>query len=278
MGARPQRRPADVRPQCGAPGSAAYGKLFIGTGDGGNFPSNPDPYNQAQNGAAALGKILRIDPLSGQRRPPTASPPTIPSSAGPATLPEIWALGLRHPQNFSFDRGGARRMILTDIGQAQIEEVNLGVQGRQLRLAAARGPLRHRPARRDHALRAAGERRAATASPTRWRSTITTRARRSPAASSTAAPRVPALAGQYLCGDMVNGRIFHVPGRPASRSGTQVTLQELTLRRNGGPSTLMAPGRRRRTAGSTCASARTKVGEIYILTKQDGKIRKLAPA
>ena len=41
--------------------------------------------------------------------------------------PEIWAYGLRHPQHFSWDADG--RMFIGDIGQNQIEEVNLGRAG-----------------------------------------------------------------------------------------------------------------------------------------------------
>ena len=41
--------------------------------------------------------------------------------------PEIWAYGLRHPQAFSFDIDGT--MYICDIGQTQIEEVNIGQAG-----------------------------------------------------------------------------------------------------------------------------------------------------
>ena len=41
--------------------------------------------------------------------------------------PEIWAYGLRHAQQFSWDTDG--RMFMGDIGQNFVEEVNLGVPG-----------------------------------------------------------------------------------------------------------------------------------------------------
>src|SRR5690606_26991599 len=43
-------------------------------------------------------------------------------------LDEIWAFGLRNPFRFSFDQVSGR-MILTDVGQNDIEEVNLGLAG-----------------------------------------------------------------------------------------------------------------------------------------------------
>ena len=93
-------------------GGTDYGKLYLGVGDGGNRQSSPDPYNVAQDRGVALGKILRIDPLaSGARRYTVPSDNPFVGRAG--TLPEIWALGLRHPQNLSFDRGGAGRLLVT---------------------------------------------------------------------------------------------------------------------------------------------------------------------
>ena len=106
-----------------APGSADYGKLYIGLGDGGGIG---DPNGNAQDPASPFGKILRIDPAAG----PSGQPYTIPADnpkAGPGALSEIWASGLRNPQQFSWDANG--QMLIADIGQAQLEEVNVGVAG-----------------------------------------------------------------------------------------------------------------------------------------------------
>jgi glucose/arabinose dehydrogenase len=257
-----------------AVGGTAYGKLLIGTGDGGNFPSQPDPYNQAQNRLSPLGKILRINPLKSG-----SAAYTIPSDnpfVGKAGYePSIWALGLRHPQNFSFDRGGAKRLIMTDIGQYHIEEVNIGIKG-----ANYGWPLREGTFVTDRL-----DEQKLYARPTDDAS----RGYTYPVAQYDhddgkaitggfvyRGTRVPALAGQYLCGDMVNGRIFHAPAADL-KPGATVALKELTLRRNGNAVTLT----------TLCGGANGRVdlrfgqdqwGEIYILTKQDGRIRKLAPA
>ena len=87
---------------------------------------------------------------------------------------------------------------------------------------------------------------------------------------------VPQLAGQYLLGDIVNGRIFHAPV-DGLHSGAQATLQELRLVRGGSPVTL-----RTLVGGSNgrvdLRFGQDEAGEMYVLTKQDGKIRKIAAA
>jgi glucose/arabinose dehydrogenase len=94
------------------------GYLYIGMGDGG---SGGDPENRAQNPLEPLGKILRIDVESGVA--PYAIPPTNPFVGNPAYLPEIWALGLRNPWRFSFDRLTAD-LYIADVGQQLYEEVD----------------------------------------------------------------------------------------------------------------------------------------------------------
>jgi glucose/arabinose dehydrogenase len=71
-------------------------------------PARPDPYDQAQDPGRALGKIFRIDPLRQSDGRRYAVPGDNPFVGRSGHLPEIWALGLRHPQNLSFDRGGGR--------------------------------------------------------------------------------------------------------------------------------------------------------------------------
>jgi len=93
------------------------GFLYIGLGDGG---SGGDPQNRAQNPGTFLGKMLRIDVNNGTRY---AIPATNPFVNSTTTLPEIWALGLRNPWKFSFDRLTGDLWI-ADVGQNAVEEVN----------------------------------------------------------------------------------------------------------------------------------------------------------
>ena len=87
---------------------------------------------------------------------------------------------------------------------------------------------------------------------------------------------MPALIGQYLFGDIVNGRVFHVPV-DGLRPGHLATIRELALLRNGRSVRLAdlvhgQPGRVDLRFGQD------ERGEVYVLTKQDGMIRSLRPA
>lgn len=82
----------------------ADGLLYAGLGDGG---SQNDPNNNAQNPQSRLGKILRFDVT--QR---------------PQPEPEMFALGLRNPWRFSFDRANGDLWI-ADVGAAKYEEIDV---------------------------------------------------------------------------------------------------------------------------------------------------------
>jgi glucose/arabinose dehydrogenase len=102
-------------------GQLAFGPdgfLYIGLGDGG---SGGDPQNNAQNDNSLLGKILRIDVESGVS--PYAIPPTNPFVSTAGARGEIWAIGLRNPWRFSFDRLTGD-LYIADVGQSSFEEVN----------------------------------------------------------------------------------------------------------------------------------------------------------
>ncbi len=92
------------------------GYLYIGTGDGGGAG---DPGNRAQNINENLGKMLRIDVDSGA---PYGIPPTNPYVDTDGN-DEIYAIGLRNPWKFSFDRATGDLWI-ADVGQNQVEEIN----------------------------------------------------------------------------------------------------------------------------------------------------------
>jgi glucose/arabinose dehydrogenase len=97
------------------------GYLYIGVGDGG---SGNDPPNNAQNVATLLGKILRIDinPPEGSGLP-YQSPSTNPFYGATPGRDEIFALGLRNPWRFSFDRVTGQQWV-GDVGQGAREEVD----------------------------------------------------------------------------------------------------------------------------------------------------------
>lgn len=107
-------------------GQLAFGPdgfLYVGMGDGG---SAGDPYNNAQNPSSLLGKILRIDVESG--RSPYAIPSDNPFVGASGYKPEIWAIGLRNPWRFSFDRKTGD-LYIADVGQNLYEEIDYQPSG-----------------------------------------------------------------------------------------------------------------------------------------------------
>jgi glucose/arabinose dehydrogenase len=101
------------------------GFLYIAKGDGG---SANDPGNRAQNVDELLGKILRIDvdhPSGGNAYSSPSGNPFLGATPG---RDEIYALGLRNPWRFSFDRlTGA--LHVGDVGQGAREEINIVTAG-----------------------------------------------------------------------------------------------------------------------------------------------------
>ena len=107
-------------------GTIAFGPdgyLYAAPGDGGG--SN-DPNNNAQNINSLLGKMLRIDVNVATGY---AIPPTNPFAGATPGADEIYALGLRNPFRWSFDRGGTRQLWAADVGQDAWEEVDIITQG-----------------------------------------------------------------------------------------------------------------------------------------------------
>lgn len=97
--------------------SPTNGFLYAAFGDGG-FAY--DPYEVGQNTASLLGKMLRIDVSGGGAY---AIPPSNPFANVAGHAPEIWALGLRNPFRWSFDRKTGDLWI-GDVGQDQLEEID----------------------------------------------------------------------------------------------------------------------------------------------------------
>jgi glucose/arabinose dehydrogenase len=89
------------------------GYLYIGMGDGG---SAGDPNNYALSLNSLLGKMLRIDVDKTSQGRNYAIPPGNINQ-------EIWALGLRNPWFWSFDRLNGD-LYIGDVGQNRWEEVN----------------------------------------------------------------------------------------------------------------------------------------------------------
>ena len=254
-------------------GHPDYGLLYLGVGDGGNTPSRPDIFDSAQDKGRALGKILRLDPLRQKGGAPYRVPDDNPFAREAGSLPEIWALGLRHPQNIAFDpKGNRERMILSDIGQTQVEEVNLGIKGANYGWPAREGTFM---TDRDNQ----NVVRPLPADDARYGYTYPVAQYDHDEGKAICGGHVyrygavRALRGHYLFGDLVNGRIFHVPVWKLW-PGRQAAFKELRLLRNGRPTTMAALNG---TSRVDLRFGQDERGEVYILSKQDGKVRRMRP-
>ena len=261
------------------PGARDYGLLYACLGDGGG---RDDPMQYAQSLAEPLGGIIRIDPLAAgaDGKAGYGIPPDNPFVATPGAAPELWAYGLRHPQQFSWDADG--RMFIGDIGQDQIEEVNIGQAGanygwriREGTFATAFGvgastvgPVYARPAEDAETLvypvaQYDHDEGFAVGGGFVYRGAA-----------------IPALAGRYVFTDIARGRLFTiktaglVPGSPTLIEELRLLIdgEERSLAEVAGfANTYHGPDHPR-------VDARLGIdqqGELYVLTKGDGWIRKV---
>ncbi len=95
------------------------GFLYAGFGDGGG---GGDPFRSAQSLGTLLGKLIRIDPRRRGRHRYTV-PDDNPFTSRSGAQDEIFALGLRNPFRFSFDRSTGD-LTLGDVGQNAVEEID----------------------------------------------------------------------------------------------------------------------------------------------------------
>ena len=108
-------------------GQVAFGPdgyLYIGMGDGGGAG---DPQNNGQDKNTLLGAMLRIDVDHTSGSLNYAIPADNPF-VGQDGADEIWAIGLRNPWRFSFDRRTGD-LYIGDVGQNKWEEINYQAAG-----------------------------------------------------------------------------------------------------------------------------------------------------
>lgn len=260
-----------------APDSADFGLLYVCLGDGG---AAHDPRDYGQSLAVPQGGIMRIDPLGGDTTKGYGVPSDNPFVGQDGVAPEVWAYGLRHPQGFSWDVDG--RMFIGDIGQNQVEEVNLGVPGAnygwRLRegtfasgyaVGAGPGPVYPRPlqddrqfvypvAQYDH------DEGNAIGGGFVYRGQA-----------------IPELQGKYVFAEFPRGRLLAIE-TDALEGGAPVEITEISLMFDGQEQELVDVAGFPNTYGpGNRVDLRLGIdsaGELYLLTKGDGWVRKLVPA
>ncbi len=244
-----------------------YGLLYIGMGDGGaveqGYPFIPRHKNHI------WGKVLRIDPTgrtskNGQYGIPASNP-----YVGKDGLDEVYAGGFRNPNRISWTKDG--KVLVTNIGQRQIESLYLLKPGRNYGWPDREGTF---------AIDSSGD----INSVARLPKDDAKQGYSYPVAQfdhdegnaimggfEYTGTELPALAGKYVFGEIVRGRLFYV-NLNEIRDGTQATIHEFSLAIDGKPTTLKELSNANKVDMRIGQDA---AGELYVLTKSDGMMYKL---
>jgi glucose/arabinose dehydrogenase len=264
-------------------GTADYGLLYVGIGDGGN---GGDPLGLAQNLASGFGKIFRIDPLGqNSANGKYGIPPSNPFVRGgpPNALGEIFVYGVRNPQRFAWDPANGT-MFVADIGQNMVEEVSLAKAGANLgwnvwegSFGFSRGGLDTSNVRGDpkvtfpvveyaHGDPLLGPRTAVTGF------------------HVFRGAGIPQLRNRVMFADMPSGELFYFDRERLPNGGSKDIHRVLLTPTGGQPTTIIQLVRQGNAAQGKPAAARADLrfgtaadGRVFLLNKADGTIRVLMP-
>jgi len=287
------------------PGDADYGLLYTSGSDhgfsngGGPKANNPD---QTQRLDTIMTAILRIDPRSpsvshgvkglGDYTIPMAN--KFAADGDPKTLGEIYAYGFRNAHRLSWDLTDGT-MFASDIGMNQIEEINIvrngenyGWMKREGYFENARGTKR-------------GELNQLFPLPAEILSGRQKDGFTYPVAiydhdegasvtdGFTYHGRIPALRGKFVFGDIQRGRVFAADVAALKKADdgipqTVAPIEEIQLytTANGARTNVSLQELIDKTMGAKISRAdlhigRSKDGELFITSRQDGWIRMLVP-
>jgi glucose/arabinose dehydrogenase/mono/diheme cytochrome c family protein len=255
------------------PSDNDYGLLYIGMGDGGCVEEGY-PF-LAHSTEKIWGTVLRVNPTghnsaNSQYGIPANNPFVKTGNAN--TVKEIYAYGFRNPHRITWSKQGA--MFVCNVGQANIESINLITAGHDYGWPIREGhflssvnssignvyPLpandsiykvTYPVAEYDH-----DEGKAICGGVEYWGSTIA------------------ALKGKFLFGDIPTGRLFYT-NIADMKQGNLATIKEWKITINGQPTTL------KQACGNDRVDlhfGRDMQGDLYVLTKADGKIYKVVGA
>jgi hypothetical protein len=254
-------------------GNDDYGLLYLALGDG---EENPVFSGAPQDLSVPHGKLLCINPL-GNNAPngKYGIPATNPFVNTTNALGEIWAYGFRNPHRFSWDTEGSNKMFIANIGEKNIDAVYLGKAGSNYGWNEREGSFLFKKddPNNVYALPA----------------NDATNGYSYPVAEYDhdegfaivggfvyRGNAIPGLQGKYIFGDIVKGRVFYTEESEMIEGTSFAKIKEfLIYSENGNQTNLL------NLAGNNRADLRFGVdanNEIYLLSKQNGKIWKLNAA
>ena len=288
------------------PGAADYGLLYTSGSDmgfsngGGPNANNP---GQTQRLDTVVGAILRIDPRSpsvsgGMKGLGDYTIPAINKFAAdgdPKTLGEIYAYGFRNAHRLSWDLTDGT-MFASDIGMNNIEEINIVHEGRNYGWMKREGYFENGVTRPGGALNQLFALPAEILDG-RVKDEFTYPVAMYDHDEGQAVTggfayhgRIPALRGKFVFGDIVRGRLFVADLAAMKKADdgipeTVAPIEELQLyvRNAGGARTyvtfreLIEATNRAIVTRADLHFGRSRDGELFVTSRQDGMIRMLVP-
>lgn len=255
------------------PGDEDYGLLYIGIGDGACVEAG-FPF-LVQNIEKPWGSILRIDPrgdnsANGKYGVPAKNP--FLRHDNKQALGEVYAYGFRNPHRITWTHDG--RMLASNIGQANIESVNLIEPGHNYGWPIREGTFLLNPygdITKVYPLPADDDKSGVTYPVAQYDHD---EGLAISGGFEYTGNDIPVLKGKYLFADMNNGRLYFLDLREL-KQGQPATIREWKISYNG--STI--------STAELCGSKRVDLrfgkdykGDIYFFSKQDGKVYRLASA
>ncbi|MCC6286805.1 MAG: PQQ-dependent sugar dehydrogenase [Chitinophagaceae bacterium] len=253
-------------------GGNDYGMLYVGIGDGGSVEHNaPQLPHNTRN---IWGTVIRIDPKGNNSRNKQYGIPAdnpFVHAADTTLLKEIYCYGFRNPHRITWTKDG--KMLVFNIGQHDIESVYNVKPGKDYGWPLREGNFLINPygdINKIHALPpddsiyhitypvAAYDHDEGKAISGGFEYTGT----------------ISLLKEKIIFGDIPSGRIFYIENKDIQQ-GKQAPIKELHITIDGKLTTLV----------KACGNERVEIrfgedakGELYVLTKADGKVYKLANA
>lgn len=250
-------------------GDRDYGLLYIGVGDGGAaFDRFPELVHSKDR---IWGSILRIDPLGNNSKNGQYGIPSInPWVNDPEALGEVICFGFRNPHHFTWTPDG-EKMYVTDIGQHQIEEINIVTEGGDYGWPEREGTFR---------ISTAGEADEIFTLTKEEANTFINPVAQYDHDEGNAIiggivyqdESLPALKDKFIFGDIVNGRVFFT-NISEMEIGKQATIQSIDLKLKGANTTTTF----QKESGAQRVALRIGTDtekNLYFFTKCDGKVYK----
>lgn len=250
------------------PGSDDYGLLYIGVGDGGCVENGyPDMANNKKN---IWGNMVRIDPQGRNSKNGKYGIPQSNPLNGKTDLKEIYAMGFRNPHRFSWTKDG--KLLVSNIGQKNIESVSVTLPGHNYGWPMREGTFmidKYDDINKVYPLPNDDKKYNFTYPVIQLDHDETIAIS---GGYEYTGRKISQLKGKYVFGSVADGRLFYTEMKDL-QNGKQAEVKEWKVAFKGKiiPFSELAGNQR-----IDLRLGKDAEGELYILTKPDGKIYKLS--